>query len=185
MGIAEHVAALSHAGLIAVICEGGAETVIMDILLDNDLLLFSRERMINSERIIPRISAREFQNRYLRVAYDEKLYILRVIDSRAEEFPLTIKDPYKHQIEVIRVITAPEIEMLIIVHEGKLKEYSKSGKKPSEFCKTDLGYKNVKRQSFVRAYFADPQTLVDSIRAYHRVHRQKAGELSLFDLLKG
>ena len=29
--------------LIACICEGGAETAIMDILIDNDLLIFNRE----------------------------------------------------------------------------------------------------------------------------------------------
>ena len=32
--------------LIACICEGGAETEIMNILLDNDLLIFNREQLI-------------------------------------------------------------------------------------------------------------------------------------------
>lgn len=40
--------------------------------------------------------------------------------------------------DVINVITAPEIEMLIIFNEDKYKEFKKSGKKPSDFCKEDL-----------------------------------------------
>ena len=35
-------------------------------------------------------------------------------------------------------ITAPEIEMLIIFNEDKYKEFKKSGKKPSDFCKEKL-----------------------------------------------
>ncbi len=35
---------ISSSSLIACICEGGAETAIMDILLDNDLLIFKREQ---------------------------------------------------------------------------------------------------------------------------------------------
>ena len=33
------------------ICEGSAENAIMDILLDNDLLIFSREEMLEEEVI--------------------------------------------------------------------------------------------------------------------------------------
>jgi len=42
---------IPKASIIACICEGGAETVIMDILLDNNLLIFDREQLIDeSER---------------------------------------------------------------------------------------------------------------------------------------
>ncbi len=61
--------------LIACICEGGAETVIMDILLDNDLLIFNREQLIN-ESVLPRTSVKVFEKRYLRLAYDQKILIL-------------------------------------------------------------------------------------------------------------
>lgn len=37
---------IPSSSLIACICEGGAETAIMDILLDNDLWIFNREQMI-------------------------------------------------------------------------------------------------------------------------------------------
>lgn len=184
MKIREKVSAIEKAGYIALICEGGAEIAIMDILLDNDLLVFTRDQMINDHEVIPRTSVKEFQKKHLRVAYDDKLYILRVIDSRRENFEL--KDPYRNQIELIDVITAPEIEMLIIISEGQYREYEKvkSKKSPSDFCIEDIGIKTVKKQQFIKDYFADTRKLVDSIREYHRVHMQKNGELSLFDLLR-
>lgn len=39
------------AGYKACICEGSAENAIMDILLDHDLLIFSREEMLD-EKVI-------------------------------------------------------------------------------------------------------------------------------------
>lgn len=168
--------------LIACICEGGAETAIMDILLDNGLLIFSREQMIE-ESVLPRTSVKEFERRYLRMAYDQKILILRVIDSRGEEFNLS--KAYRCQVDVINVITAPEIEMLIIASKKKYDEYCRSGvKKPSDYCKNVLNIKNVKSQEFIRDYFSDPNFLVDSIKEYHRVHKQKNTEASLYDLIK-
>jgi len=78
----------------ACICEGSAESAIIDILVDNDLLIFSRE------------------------------------------------------------------EMLIIHSEGAYDKFKRSGKKPSEFCKTNLGMHDVKSYDFVKDYFSNPQTLV-------------------------
>lgn len=173
---------IPSSSLIACICEGGAETAIMDILLDNDLLIFSREQMIE-ESVLPRTSVREFEHRYLRMAYDQKILILRVIDSRGEEFKLS--KAYRCQVDVINVITAPEIEMLIIASKKKYDEYCRSGvKKPSDYCKNILGIKNVKSQAFIRDYFSDSSFLIDSIKEYHRVHKQKNSEASLYDLIK-
>ena len=173
---------ISTTSLIACICEGGAETVIMDILLDNDLLIFKREQLI-SESVLRRTSAKDFERCYLRSAYDQKILILRVIDSRSEGFKLS--KVYQCQVEVINVITAPEIEILIIVSKGKYDDFCRSSiKKPSDYCKEVLKIKNVKSPSFIETYFANPQFLVDSIKEYHRVHKQKNDEASLFDLIK-
>lgn len=168
--------------LIACICEGGAETEIMNILLDNNLLIFEREQLLE-ERLLPRTSVKEFEKRYLRLAYDQKILVLRVIDSRGEEFNLS--KAYRCQVDLVNVITAPEIEMLIIASQKKYDEFCRSGiKKPSEYCKSELKLKNVKSPVFIRDYFSDPNFLISSIKEYHRVHKQKNGEASLFDLLK-
>ena len=126
---------------------------------------------------------KEFERRYLRMAFDQKIIILRVIDSRGEEFNLS--KAYRCQVEVINVITAPEIEMLIIASQKKYDEYKRSGvKKPSDYCKDMLGIKNVKSPKYVKEYFSNPKCLVDSIKEYNRVHKQKNNEASLYDLLK-
>ncbi len=173
---------ITGSSLIACICEGGAEMAIMDILLDNDLLIFNRKQMIE-ESLLPRTSVKRFEQRYLRVEYDQKIVILRVIDSRSEAFNLS--KAYRCQVEVINVITAPEIEILIIASKKKYDEYCRCRlKKPSEYCKHILGIKNVKSPKFIKEYFSDPNFLVESIREYHRVHKQNSNEASLYDLIK-
>ena len=173
---------ISSSSLIACICEGGAETAIMDILLDNDLLIFKREQLLE-ESVLPRTSVKEFERRYLRMAFDQKIIILRVIDSRGEEFNLS--KAYRCQVEIINVITAPEIEMLIIASQKKYDEYKRSGvKKPSDYCKNVLGIKNVKSPKYIKEYFSDPDYLIDSIKEYNRKKKKKNNEASLYDLLK-
>ena len=168
--------------IIACICEGGAETAIIDILLDNDLLVFSRSQLID-ETVIRRTSVKKFETRYLRLEYDQRVVIIRIIDSRSESF--TLSPAYSKQIEVINVITAPEIEMLIIVSEGKYADYCRSNiKKPSDYCKQVLRIQNVKKQSFIRDYFANPHLLIESIKEYNRIHKQKNNEASLYDIIK-
>ena len=49
----------------ACICEGSAENAIMDILLDNDLLIFTREEMLEEEVIRCR-DGKRFEEKYLR-----------------------------------------------------------------------------------------------------------------------
>ena len=59
-----------------------------------------------------------------------------ILESRREEVRLS--KAYEKKVDVINVITAPEIEMLIIHSEGAYERFKRSGKKPSEFCKSDL-----------------------------------------------
>lgn len=79
----------------------------------------------------------EFQRRYLRREYEQKILILRVIDSRREEFKLS--KAYRCQVEVINVITAPEIEILITASKKQYDEYCKSGyKSQANIAKANL-----------------------------------------------
>lgn len=174
---------IPESSLIACICEGGAETAIMDILLDSDLLVFKREQLLD-ERVLPRSSVSDFQKRYLRQEYDQKLYIVRVIDSRSEQFNL--KEPYRCQVEeIISVITAPEIEILLIVSEEKYDDFCRSGiDKPSDYCKTLFKNKKIKSREFISDYFKNSRHLVEAIKEYHGLHKQKNKEASLYDLLK-
>lgn len=101
---------------IACICEGGAERAILDLLLDAHKLIFEREDLIEEEVLRCR-SGREFEKRYLRKEFTDKITIYRVLDSRSERFNLS--KVYELKVDVKNVITAPEIEKLIICNEGK------------------------------------------------------------------
>lgn len=133
----------------ACICEGAAENTIMDILLDEELLVFSREEMLEES-------------------------VIRCRDGKK----------FEQKIDVINVITAPEIEMLIIFAENQYKEFKKSGKKPSDFCKENLRMSDVKSYDYVFNYFSNSGILVEAIKEYHRTAKSPKGEYTLLDLLK-
>lgn len=118
----------------------------------------------------------------MRKEFRKQIAILRILDSRREGFKLS--KAYRNKIAVIDIITAPEIEMLIIVSEDQFDQFKKSGKKPSEFCKSDLRFNNVKSYSFVKQYFSDVDSLVTSIMIYNKKTKQRKGEYTLKDLLK-
>lgn len=104
------------------------------------------------------------------------------MDSRNENFKLS--KAYEHKINIVNVITAPEIEILIILSELKYNSFKRSGKKPSDFCKIDLKMHNVKTYDFVRMYFNDSSKLVNAIKDYRKVSNIPNGEYSLNDLLR-
>lgn len=166
---------------VACICEGAAEEVIINILLDHDKLIFSREQLIEEKPIRCR-DAKTFEERYLRKGYKGKISVVRILDSRKEKFK--ISRAYEHKIEIINIITAPEIEMLVIFAEGKYTGFKSSRKKPSDFCKQDLGFPKIKSKAFVEGYFRDADVLVSAIKEYKRISCIPKGEYSLADLLK-
>ncbi len=166
----------------ACICEGGAERVILDMLLDHNRLIFSRKELLEEE-ILKLRRGKDFEDRYLRREFHGKITVYRVLDSHREKFK--IGKAYQNKVDVINVITAPEIEMLIICNEGKYKDYVKrKNMSPSEYCKTVLGMKYVKSIAFVERYFADIYVLEKSLFGYKRVSKMRKGEKTIWDLLK-
>ena len=166
---------------VACICEGAAEQTIIDLLLEDNRLIFSYDNLLDGEIIRCR-KAKKFEERYLRKGFSEKITIIRIIDSRRENF--TLSKPYALKIKVINIITAPEIEMLIILKENKFHEFKKSKKNPSDFCTIDLKFQDVKSPSFLKKYFSNVDSLVSAILEYKRISKIKPGEYSLADLLK-
>lgn len=72
----------------ACICEGPAEKAIMDILLDNNLLIFAREEMLE-EQVIRCREGKRFEERYLRKGFNGQISVIRILDSRRENFKLS------------------------------------------------------------------------------------------------
>ena len=119
----------------------------------------------------------------MRKAFGKQITVLRILDSRRENFKLSAA--YKDKVLVYNIVTAPEIEMLIIASKKMYDEYCRSGiRKPSDYCRNTLGIKRVKSPAFIKEYFSDASFLINSIKEYHRVHKQKNGEASLYDLIK-
>lgn len=172
---------MSIDGYVACICEGAAEKVIIDLLLDNDKLIFNRKQMIDRQ-VIPCRDGKSFEVRYLRKGFDQKITVYRILDSRREKFKMS--KAYAEKIEIVNVITAPEIEMLVIFNEDKYKDYKKSGLKPNEYCKSHLRYKDIKSYLFIKEYFKDISKLVLCIKQYKSKSAVRNGEFSLHDLLK-
>lgn len=87
------------------------------------------------------------------------------------------------------VITAPEIEKLIICNEKKYKDYEREARKnprlkPSIYCKSILKINNVKSYDFVTEYFSDMQVLLNALHEYRRVSKVRADEMTIWDLLR-
>lgn len=166
----------------ACICERGAETAIMDLLLDQNKLIFSRDELLEGEILRTR-KGKEFETRYLKKNFSGKITVYRILDSRRENFK--ISKAYQQKVEVVNVITAPEIEMLIICNEGKYHDFEKKkNMSPSEYCKSILKMKNVKSVSFVKEYFADVSILEKSLHEYKRISKVRKSEKTIYDLLR-
>lgn len=174
---------MADSKLIACICEGTAERVIINKLLDEDRLIFSREELLDEEVLKCR-NAKIFQDRYLGKGFKQEITVYRILDSRRENFKLS--NAYKNKVDVINVITAPEIEMLVIINEGKYKDYQKykSIIKPSDYCINKLKMPDVKNFEFINMYFQDTNMLVNAIKQYKELARIHKDELCLADILK-
>lgn len=167
--------------IIACICEGGAEHAIMDILLEYNAIVFKKEQLLD-EKVIRTRSAQKFEQDYLRKHFNKQITVYRILDSRRENFKLS--KLYEDKVEVVNVITAPEIEMLIIHNEDKYDDFKGTKKKPSDYCKQNLKYPDVKSYKFVREYFSNIQTLISAIKKYRQKANDKMREKTLCDLLQ-
>ena len=169
--------------LIACIVEGTAERVIMDKLLENNKLIFSKRELLDQELLKCR-NARHFEDRYLGKRFDSKISVYRILDSRREDFKL--RKAYVNKVDVINVITAPEIEILVIIKENKYSDYEKykSKLKPSEYCTQNLKRGDVKSKDFLMDYFNDVDELVKVIKQYKSLHKVLKSEKCLADILR-
>ena len=154
--------------LVALLAEGSAEQAILDVLLDNNLLIFSREDLLR-EKVIRTRKATAFENQYMGLSFEGKIEIYRVLDSANESFKLSKAN--KTRISAIHnILTSPEIEMLYIVYYNKYDLYTnkhKSKEKPSGFVKNELSISNVKSYQTVYDFWCSkPAALVNTIYTY-------------------
>lgn len=163
--------------LVLVSCEGGAEDALIRILLEDNRLCFCENDVIDITRARKHD---DIERSYLGFDYDQPVSLLYLTDSTRSKFKLGTL--YQQACTIFRICTRPEIEILTVLNENRLKDFQKSRKKPSIYCKENLGMRNVKQPEAVRAYWS-AETLVGSLMEYRRIHRFEKGELCLADLL--
>lgn len=174
---------------ILVMCEGPNELKIVNLLLDNNKLKFTREDLLDMRPF----HARQLVSPHLKPALDAyhgEIEIYRIGDKLSDELkiPKEISGLIKKQ---SKFCTKPELEMLLIIAENKASQFEKvkSKQKPKDFCKQNVSYNHKKYDNstaFYDEYFKDDiDKLVSAIIEYHRIHgKHKADEGYLFDLLK-
>ena len=163
----------SQYAYVCFVCEGTTETDIIQRFHEDHILRFDENKMDfgwmwvrtkqQKEALIDDIASSD---------RDGRTAILYVHDSRTERWVVNKQSKLfmeYNQIDVIDVITAPEIEILyIVIHPELYQQWNRGTKqKPSLFCKEMLGRKNIKNKGvFVDELFASTSQLVQACRLY-------------------
>lgn len=169
-------------------CEGTAERFILHTLIERDELIVPKERIVRNRTdggwAVGR--SRTIIDSYLDADYgDRPLRIVRMVDSESDRY----RPPrgYEHMAEVTYLRTRPEIEMLVIISEGRYGRYTNASKrlKPSDYCRSVIGYGQVKKWGWLEGYWAEPGRLEQALADYARLHRfarnENRGLLELLD----
>ncbi|MEA1975237.1 MAG: hypothetical protein U9N10_06710 [Bacillota bacterium] len=170
--------------LIICICEGTAEEDVINWLLDEDLLLFSRDELVGKTRgkLTRTRKANKIESEILSYDFDKDVVIFRIIDSKNEKFELG--NLYKERHDVVNYITNPEIEILMISKCGELDKYTRkfSRQKPNEYAKEQYKVKKIKSKGTFYDFFeGDINLLIGALRE-HKSKKGK-GHLTIYDLL--
>ncbi|MCD8041035.1 MAG: GNAT family acetyltransferase [Clostridia bacterium] len=174
---------------ILIMCEGPNELEVINLLLDNSKLAFSRDDLLDMRPF----HARQLDASQLKPALDAyhgELKIYRVGDKLTDKLKIS-KDLADKITEQRKFCTKPELEILFIIAENRLTDFEKvkSKQKPKQFCKQNIVFNRKKYDNstaFYENYFSGRiDILVDAIIEYHRTHgKHKPDEEYLFNLLK-
>lgn len=177
---------------VLLMCEGVNEEVILNILLDNDLLVFTRNDLIG----LRVYAIRQLGHPVIRSElkhYGSPVKVYRVGDKQNDK--LSIPNDLKRIVsrnDIYKYCTKPEFEMLLILSEGLEKEYEKVKSKmsPKSFAKSNIrmnGRKYDQSSEFIKLYYGgcNVNSLIESIKKYKKYKKQhEKDELYLADLLK-
>ena len=106
-------------------CEGPNELKVMNILLENDVLIFTEDDLLGLTAYHARQIKSSTQVRMALNLYPgSDVLVMRVGDKQTDK--LTIPADYKEKITGIeKYCTMPELEMLLIISEGLVREYER------------------------------------------------------------
>ena len=177
---------------LLIMCEGPNEKTVIDMLLANGCLIFSEDDLLGLTPFHARQIKNSGQVKAEMNIYPGQVDVLRIGDKQSDK--LDIPKDYRGKIaSVTKYCTMPELEMLLIIAEGRVKDYEKvkSIMSPKEFAKANikLGKRKYDNSSkFYMDYFStNIQLLVQSIKEYQRLKGKthEKDEHCLGELLKG
>lgn len=169
-------------------CEGTAEEDVLDLLRREKRLCLPEDRCFfehggtrtqsGKERLIRDILSQDF---------DGPVAVPYIHDSIHERWK--VRKPLAalmklREIEILNIITAPEIEVLYIISRRDLFQRWNRGikEKPSDFCKRVLKRSDLKRRGVFIGLFDSTDDLISACREY-RSHHVIKGQLTLADLI--
>ena len=124
---------------LLIMCEGPNELAVVNILLDNDCFIFSRDDLINLTAFHARQIEKSTAVQTALNIYTDDFKIIRIGDKMSD----SLKIPKRYLERVVsseKYCTKPELEILLIIAEGKLTEYEKFKSKisPKDFSKQNI-----------------------------------------------
>ena len=174
-----------------IMCEGPNELTLINILLENNALIFSEDDLLGLTAYHARQIKTNTQVRLaLNMYFGNDVAVMRVGDKQTDR--MIIPPDFKDKIcEVEKYCTLPELEMILIISDGLVKDYEKvkSTIKPKAFAKEHI-WCNRRRydnssQFYLDYYGNDCAKLIGAIRDYKRIRgSHKKDELYLADILK-
>lgn len=174
-----------------IMCEGSNELAVVNILLENDALIFTEDDLLG----LTPYHARQIKNNTqvqtaLSMYFGNDVLVMRIGDKQTDR--LLIPADFKEKIcETVKYCTLPELEMLLIISEGFVREYEKvkSSVRPKAFAKEHIrcgGRRYDNSSQFYRDYYGpDCGKLISAIWEYKRIRvSHRKDELYLADILK-
>ena len=175
-----------------ILCEGPNELEIINILLENDFLIFNEDDLLGLQPYHARqIDKSAIVQNELNIYTGNDLIIIRIGDKQNDTLRIPKKYKEKFLGEQKKYCTKPELEILLIISEGLWSQFEKvkSKIKPKDFAKQKikLNGKNYDNSSkFYKDYYRkSPQKLTEALIIYKSKNgSHQKDELYLADLLK-
>lgn len=170
-------------------CEGANEEKLLELLLDSGSLKITRDDLIGRKPY----HIRGLNNPYIKSElrrYNKEVLVYRIGDKQNDKLkiPTELEDIVLRK-NIYKYCTKPELEILLIINEGKYKDFLKSGRTPKGYAKENIKinkkyYDN--STQFYEEYYGGSRIklLVSNIKEYKRIKKHSSDECYLFDLLK-
>lgn len=170
-------------------CEGKNEEALVNLLIDNNKLILTREDLIgrkpyNVRQLTHPVIKTEIKH------YNDEIIVYRIGDKQSDEVkvPLDLKG-YVSKSRIFKFCTKPELEILLIINEGMLKDYNKSWLTPKQYALKNIKFNGRKYDQstdfLINYYEKRVNNLVNNISEYKRIKKKhNKEEHYLCELLK-